>query len=622
MSHEPFSLSLWIEDQFRRRPLRSWSVVGVVLVLFLLWLLRPDVVPYEGFYGQSEKELQQRADKLLNYVITTLEQCEQYELEHVTTRVVERLNQWLEFQRPSGSWKLHPVITTAVPQQMQQQLGFDQLDKMRFQHHEGIILLETVWLRWISDQVAQEHTSPLEVAQALFDWTVRNIQLEDIGRKEVRELVWQTLLFGRGHPLNRVWTFMLLARQQGMEVVLLAFPGKKGQPPRPWIPALYLDGELYLFDHMLGLPIPGPDGQGVATLTQAVENPQVLRQLDIPGRFTYPVHSEELKNLVALFEASPHFLSRRMRVLEEHLSGSHRLALTIVPEYIAQQVGRCRYISQVRPWIWPYECRVRQATLTPEQRAAEARKLMPFLQVVGVRIKDKRGADLQKALAKAGWKFLQQSEEDQSTEQKSQKAAEQIEIVHRPLWKARIMHFRGQLSGEQGAVHHYQLVRMPEQELERLRRQQIEPMKHQLQTLANDPRVDPQQLQHLQAQAQQALSHWKALLQAKQDATYWLGLAAYDRKDYETAIEYFRDRVLGRKDYRRWQDGARYNLARAYEAAGRYQEAIAAYNQDTSLQRHGSVLRALRLQRRLAQARSPHKNRNSDGAIHPHSGPN
>ena len=51
---------------------------------------------------------------------------------------------------------------------------------------------------------------------------------------------------------------------------MLATPDPKSPDGlRPWIPALVSGGNLYLFDTTYGLPIPGPKGQGIATLAQA-----------------------------------------------------------------------------------------------------------------------------------------------------------------------------------------------------------------------------------------------------------------------------------------------------------------------------------------------------------------
>ena len=108
------------------------------------------------------------------------------------------------------------------------------------------------------------------MAEALFDWTVRHIQLTPEQLRPT-DVPWQRLLYGRGEPLSRAQIFILLARQQGLEVHMLAYaaadqpaaPAAEGQPPPPrnlvtWIPALRHDGELYLSSIAWGRPSPAP----------------------------------------------------------------------------------------------------------------------------------------------------------------------------------------------------------------------------------------------------------------------------------------------------------------------------------------------------------------------------
>ena len=64
---------------------------------------------------------------------------------------------------------------------------------------------------------------------------------------------WQTLLFGHGDAWQRARVFLLLCRQQGIQAVLLAFPGRTTPPrPRAWLPAVLIADQLYLFDVRLG----------------------------------------------------------------------------------------------------------------------------------------------------------------------------------------------------------------------------------------------------------------------------------------------------------------------------------------------------------------------------------
>jgi tetratricopeptide (TPR) repeat protein len=60
-------------------------------------------------------------------------------------------------------------------------------------------------------------------------------------------------------------------------------------------------------------------------------------------------------------------------------------------------------------------------------------------------------------------------------------------------------------------------------------------------------------------------SVWTLALRVKQNATYWLGLVAYDLGNYDTARSYF-DSILAEESSTDWVVGARYNRGRSYEA--------------------------------------------------------
>src|SRR5262249_55732351 len=139
--------------------------------------------------------------------------------------------------------------------------------------------------------------------------------------------------------IQRAWVFMLLGRQRQLDIVMLAVadPDHPGRT-RPWLPALVHDGQLYLFDTSLGLPIPGPGGKGIATLAQAAEDESILNRLDFDENHHYPFKAAEAKQVTAYIEASPGYLSRRMKALESQLAGEERVVLTASPERIAERL--------------------------------------------------------------------------------------------------------------------------------------------------------------------------------------------------------------------------------------------------------------------------------------------
>jgi hypothetical protein len=96
-----------------------------------------------------------------------------------------------------------------------------------------------------------------------------------------------------------------------------------------WAVVVLIDGKPYLFDCRLGMPVPGPDGRGVATLEQAATDPRVLAQLDLPER-PYLVHQADLAGagkLTVWLDSTLELLSPRMRQLQRDLSGRDRMVL-------------------------------------------------------------------------------------------------------------------------------------------------------------------------------------------------------------------------------------------------------------------------------------------------------
>ncbi|MCH7729734.1 MAG: hypothetical protein IH991_25170 [Planctomycetes bacterium] len=160
----------------------------------------------------------------------------------------------------------------------------------------------------------EEGAGDLAVALRLFDWTVRNTQLEKLApqpkadtttlapgeelneEEQLKQVFPQYFQEGPGYqrsPLavfrygiadawERSRVFILLARQAGLDVVMLARQDSEStKRPEPWVAAAYIQGQLFLFDAELGLPIPGPHGRGIATLAGIIDEPELLRALDI-----------------------------------------------------------------------------------------------------------------------------------------------------------------------------------------------------------------------------------------------------------------------------------------------------------------------------------------------------
>ncbi len=470
-------------------------------------------------------------DALFESVADNLGRLEEYDLNQIMPQICDRLNQWHLQERPTVEWQPDPMIDD-LPPELRKLRVMDTLDLVRYRLADAWYLQEAVWLRDISNGARADQFDDVAVAERLFDWTVRNIQLEpdaDSESQVSRHRPYETLLLGTGQAVERAWVFMLLARQQGLNVVLLEFGDPDGDAPRQRLPALLSDGKLYLFDCRLGLPIPGPEGRPVATLAEVIADEGLLRQLDLDENHPYPLTADDLKHVVALIEATPHGLSRRMALVESRLAGQQKMVLTSPASQLAEQLKKVPHVEDVRLWTHPFEIWKWQSELTSSEIRLAAREMAVFQ-------------------------------------------------IMPTLITGRALYFKGAYDGEDGAKVKFMQSRPSDEEIDDYRL----------------PENVAKQVKRENISLQEA-GRIVLLRHAKQDASFWLGLICFEQEEYPAAVDFFNRRTLKAAPDGPWASAARYNLARTYEAMGNFDDAIALYEADTSAQRHGNTLRARRL---------------------------
>ena len=377
--------------------------------------------------------------------------------------------------------------------------------------HDGHILREIVWIRDAARFAVGDATDPLTRAERLLDWTARNIQLipPDDPEAELPLLPWHILMFGRATELDRAWLFQLMARQQQLDVVLLAYPAaapdtKPGRLKR-FCAGLLLDKQLYLFDARIGAPIRvrTPDGERIATLAQVAADDAPLRALDLEGK-PYPAKAADLGKLVAVVEASKAYTEPRFARIGRQLHGANKLVLEVDPAELSARLKQVPGIVEVVEWPLRDERFAASRPVNQQIYAALQEMLRPF----SLPPNDPNAAKI------------------------------------RLMQKARVRHFSGK---------YYENPRETDPELKNLsinRRYQA-------------TRTSKEEL--ISARVQFNQSVWSLALRVKQNATYWLGLVAYDLGNYDTARSYF-DAILAEESSTDWVVGARYNRGRSYEA--------------------------------------------------------
>ena len=231
----------------------------------------------------------------------------------------------------------------------------------------------------LSDADAKQLTDAL----LLFDWVVRNTQLNDeisISADEVaneklnnistdnlavngvrglgyQHFRWQLLYLARADYAERARLVLALYRQRGLDAAMLEVKG------RPWAVGALIGGQVYLFDTKLGLPIPGSKPGRIATLAEARERPEILDSLDLNleestrENTKYWVKSKDLEQVTALIMTTPEAVSRRMFILQGRLIGDFQFPIFDSP---SETLKKFSNLSGVAPKVWDIEFQVHQ----------------------------------------------------------------------------------------------------------------------------------------------------------------------------------------------------------------------------------------------------------------------
>ena len=509
----------------------------------------------------------------------------EYDKQEIFQQAIDRLDQWAREQEPPPDWELDPMLET-LPEPLSEIPKVLKLDQLEFPRSDSHALQEAVWLRDVSNWARGDAVDELHLAKRLFDWTVRNVQIapppaaDGSGtRGIVLQHPWETLMLGRGTATDRAWLFILLARQQRIDAALVALTNPvdpAARRVRPWVVAVLVQGQLYLFDANLGLPIPAADGiqhgpageldVQPATLAEVAADESLLEQLHAGSEHRYPVRSADVERVVILLEASPAYLAKRMRLVENQLVGGEQVVLTTDLSAQAERFKACEHVIDVRLWELPYRTIAQERELGEERDKWQEMQMLPFKIPFDVSpVTRARSPEIINGLA---WGTIEGREAAQEAARAAQQAGRanggEAPILALALRRARLLHIKGELTGEKAAGFYYTKARIPDREL-------------------NAPQIRPQVK--------------VALTWAKTNASYWLGLIAAHQGSSESAVDWLNTRTLEAIPDGPWTTGARYNLGRVYEAEGQIEKAVESYRANSgAADRHGNLLRAFWLQ--------------------------
>ncbi len=594
---------------------RNWWLWGSLALAALIvgsLLFSGDSKTPAGTGGQPSDAGESVPRNLFDSATDTLDRLERFDTDPALKLVLDRLNQWIGLDPPKEPWELDPLLETLPdePAGLKDLPLIETAGVLKFQPEDGNHLLETSWLRNIARGARGTQSDDLSRATQLFDWTVRNIQLEDWSirdkgriayrpakienardkKHDISYLARDVLLFGRGDYVHRAWAFMLLARQENLDVVLLAIPDSTAPHGlHPWLPALVHADGLYLFDTYLGLPLPGKDGRPT-TLAQVLADPAQLEALST-SKEKYAVSAAQLQGLVALVEGSPAYLSRRMQAVESRLAGAKKVVLSASPTTVAEKLKSVEGIAEVRLWAQPFEVLRDRHSATLEQMQTIRTSMAPYM----IRYPTPRARSRSVSLQEEHPLMMGQGQAD------SAGPIDQTPMEYHwcSLWMGRMLHFKQVYVAEgktEGATGHYMEVMVKDSDMEDLINRFA---------LASGLR-DQAQYELFRATMREVIPL------AKQNAIYWLGLITYDKGDHAASIKHLQRSLTSSGDHP-WEYGAKYNLARNYEeqaaqakdpqeAQALLRKAVELLEKDDSAQSLGNHLRAKRLKDKLSMA--------------------
>jgi hypothetical protein len=432
-----------------------------------------------------------------------------------------------------------PIPKDRVPEALGPRLEQKVYDLQDGRHIRAAYLANTIAFN-LADQAEQE----LDRTVRAFEWVCRNVTLVPEDEPQPPLATYEILLVGRGRAADRAWVFGEILKQLRIDSVVMQSQAE-GASLGPMLVGVPLDGEVYLFDPQLGLPIPRADDATAArivrpaTLREIREHPEWLKALAPRSDQPYEPTAEQIASARVHAITSPTAWTSRMWNLEQLLPSVSLCVLYEAPAALGDAEGLFDRIAAAEPswsadaigvWVYPIQKEAQFVALNPSSDPNAVQLAQAAMLPFAVPLEEKKDAD--DRLAKE-----MEAHQDWLRDKKGDAArkAGQIGPSLRHL-KTRTLQLQGRYSD---AIAQFVTIRQ----------------------LAVMPPPDP---------------NWGQVYQhAAQDAFYWSCVSKHELGEYESAIGSLTEYI---KRYRRgrWAGAAGLLIAECHRELGRLPEAIQA----------------------------------------------
>lgn len=188
----------------------------------------------------------------------------------------------------------------------------------------------------------------LERAVAGFAWVTRQVRPQAHAAPPMPPHL--ILRRGWGNSQDRALVFLALLQQLHLDGCAVVLPGSNDQTAPVLLTGVLVGKDLHLFDPRLGLPVPGPGGEGVATLAQVQSQPEILRALDGENGLRYDLNADQIKKAAVYLGYPLSALAPRLRWLQSQLVGEESLVLAVDAAAQLQKFQSALPTTPIRAW--------------------------------------------------------------------------------------------------------------------------------------------------------------------------------------------------------------------------------------------------------------------------------
>lgn len=663
------------------RFISSWSLIVLTILLVPVCGCGRAKSGASGSSAGVKRALEANANFIksaLDYTIA----IERYEEKGFKKSMVDDLNNWSRQLPQSDEWKVDPMVES-LPTKVQNSPAMKSISELTFREGDADFLQEAVWAKVVAQRVtlnpgkgcfhyligaacsgldkekivalrsspdplftalktlhpelSDEQCENLNRSLLVFDWVVRNIQLDTmpVEYEGEAELVKakdyvdvptgdaptdgvegpgytkspaQVLITGKGDTWQKSRLFILLCRQLGIDAVMLNVVDRNDESKRdPWVVGVLIGDQIYLFDVEMGIPFPASDFRRIATYNGVLKDRSALTQLRYKLSESndadpdYRILPSQLDKVVVWLDASEEALSRRMSLLEPKLTGDFKVAISSRPSEVKKRLSKWNF-DAIELCPLPFQHSLYHfAFETAIERRKEKALIKNYLESEYFKIK----IPIKKVIRKA-----QIDEQSQSVKTGARQETPTVTVYL--LSEARHRFLLGVFEPDMKREVNSLGARKLREDLE-LGRDTEDAAQMFVNLTLDDNRIeeilsDEAWLTMLGLSADsnttmsdQELEQYKSIIEAsmrliRTDSSIWLALTNFETGDFGNSMNWL-NQIKRFDQTAKWQPLTEYNTARTKEALLDFNESIRILRSSRSAQRFGNIIRARLIQR-------------------------